>query len=85
MKMDNFQRRADKLVLSLWINVKWRRLVYCPASCHDLPKLELSGTWELWHPTSPRNGDVLICINTPFLTTTRFKAVIAMNLSELCS
>jgi hypothetical protein len=46
-KMGSFQRRADGLVLFLWwTNVKWRRLLHCPANCHDLSKLELSGAWE---------------------------------------
>jgi len=29
--------------------------------------LDPKGGW-LWHPTSPGNGDVLICINAPFMT-----------------
>jgi hypothetical protein len=41
----------------------------------------------LWHPTSPgyKDGDVLICILTPLMTTTRFKAVMVMIPSELNS
>jgi len=45
----------------------------------------LDGWKPLWRPTSPGNVDVFICINAPFMTTTRFKAMMVMNLSELRS
>jgi hypothetical protein len=42
---------------------------------------------RMWHPTLPRyvNEDVLICILTPLMTTTRFKAMMVMISSELHS
>jgi len=39
---------------------------------------------RMWRPTSSGNEDVLICINASFMTT-RFKAVMVMNLLELRS
>ena len=82
---NNTTRVANSPPTNIQVNNSFARNLRQPKATEK--KIKKFHKAQVWRPTSPKygDGDVLICIPTPFMTKPSFKAVMVMIPSEFHS